>query len=58
MEPQFSIFWTILASGNTVATMLPDDKIVQKMPNCGSIGPNFANLLNNIGWSDNVYSFW
>ena len=32
-----------------VATVLPEDKIVQKMPDCGSIGPNFANLLNNIG---------
>ena len=32
----------------TVAvTVLPEDKNVQKMPNCGSIGPNFMNLLNN-----------
>jgi len=32
-----------------VATVLPEAKMVQKMPNCGSIGPNFADLLNNIG---------
>ena len=32
-----------------VAAVLPEAKIVQKMSNCGSIGPNFANLLNNIG---------
>ena len=31
-----------------VATVLPEDKKVQKMSDCGSIGPNFANLLNNI----------
>ena len=39
----------------TVAvTVLPEDKNVQKMPNCGSIGPNFAGLLNNIGDVFNV----
>ena len=30
-----------------VVTVLPDNKTLQKMPNCGSIGPNFVNLLNN-----------
>ena len=44
-------------SNVVVATVLPEDKIVQKMPDCGSIGPNFANLLNDIGGSDNVDSF-
>ena len=34
--------------------VLPEAKIVQKMPDCGSIDPNFRNLLNNIGWSDNI----
>jgi hypothetical protein len=34
---------------SVVARVLPEAKIVQKIPNCGSIGPNFANLLNNMG---------
>ena len=38
--------------------VLPEAKIVQKMSDCGSMDPNFANLLNNTGWSDNVDSSW
>ena len=34
-----SAFWTV--SHVVVATVLPKDKIVQKMPGCGSLGPNF-----------------
>jgi hypothetical protein len=37
------------------ATVLPEEKTVQKMLNSGSIGPNFANLLNNIKTSDNIH---
>ena len=34
--------------------VLPEAKIVQKMSKCGSIDPNLRELLNNIGWSDNI----
>ena len=44
-----SLSFSELCWMSVVATVLPEAKIVQKMPDCGSIGPNFANLLNNIG---------
>ena len=50
------LFWTV--STFVVATVLPEAKIRQKMTYCGSIGSDFADLLNNNGWSDNVDSFW
>ena len=40
-----------------VVTVLPETKIVQKMPDCGSRGPNFESLLNNLERSDNYDSF-